>query len=49
LAPGSTTSTAIASAWLRLTFVTRARTVSPGSPRRTKTTNPFSRATPLPP
>src|SRR5215212_6711334 len=42
-------STASASAWLRLTFVTRARTVSPGRPRRTKTTNPFSRATPLPP
>src|SRR4051794_12288518 len=43
------TSTASASAWFRFTFVTRARTVSPGRPRRTKTTNPFSRATPLPP
>src|SRR5438094_2901693 len=47
--PGRTTSTASASACERFTFVTRARTRSPGSPRRTKTTNPFSRATPLPP
>src|SRR5262249_7283187 len=47
--PGSTTSSARASAWFRFTFVTRARTVSPGSPRRTKTTNPFRRATPFPP
>src|SRR6478672_10514183 len=47
--PGRKTSVASASAWLRLTFVTRARTRSPGSPRRTKTTKPFSRATPLPP
>ena len=39
----------LASAWLRFTFVTRARTRSPGSPRFTKTTNPFSRATPFPP
>jgi len=48
-APASTTSSAVASAWLRFTFVTRARTVSPGSPRRTKTTKPFRRATPFPP
>src|SRR6476646_747539 len=47
--PGLSTSVASASAWLRLTFVTRARTRSPGSPRRTKTTKPFSRATPFPP
>src|SRR5438067_711475 len=47
--PGRSTSVASASAWLRLTFVTRARTRSPGSPRRTKTTKPSSRATPLPP
>jgi len=39
----------VASAKPRLTFVTCARTVSPGKPRLTKTTNPFSRATPLPP
>ena len=44
-----TTSVAVASAKPRLTFVTVARTVSPGRPRRTKTTNPFSRATPFPP
>src|SRR5689334_12501666 len=47
--PGRSTSVASASAWLRLTFVTRARTRSPGKPRRTKTTKPSSRATPLPP
>ena len=47
--PGRTTSVASASACDRFTFVTRARTRSPGSPRRTKTTKPFSRATPLPP
>src|SRR5262245_10152926 len=43
------TSSVVASAWLRFTLVTRARTTSPGSPRRTNTTKPFSRATPLPP
>src|SRR6266511_2858630 len=47
--PGWSTSVASASACRRCTFVTRARTVSPGSPRRTKTTKPFSRATPFPP
>ena len=36
--PGERMSTASASAWLRFTFVTRARTRSPGSPRLTKTT-----------
>jgi hypothetical protein len=49
LGPRPSTSVASASAWLRLTFVTRARTRSPGRPRRTKTTKPSSRATPLPP
>jgi hypothetical protein len=33
----------------RRACLTRARTVSPGSPRRTKTTKPFRRATPFPP
>ena len=46
LPPGSSTSVATASAWFRFTFVTRARTRSPGRPRRTKTTKPSSRATP---
>ena len=48
--PASSTSVATASAWRRCTFVTRARTVSPGRPRRTKTTNRRrARATPFPP
>ena len=47
--PGVTTSVATASAWRRCTFVTRAFTVSPGRPRRTKTTKPSRRATPFPP
>ena len=47
--PGSRTSVVNASAWLRFTLVTRARTTSPGRPRRTNTTKPFSLATPFPP
>ncbi len=47
--PAVSTSVTIASAWRRWIFVTRARTVSPGRPRRTKTTKPSRRATPFPP
>ena len=48
--PASSTSVVIASAWRRCTFVTRARTVSPGSPRPHEDDEAVEpRATPFPP